>query len=83
MAAQRGEFFNIFNTCGIAYDEVTLHSNLLAELLNPRGAHGLGGLFLKSLLRDVIADESYFDVEQPRYIRSNILGRLPPILAAE
>lgn len=35
-----GESFNIFSILQLESDEVHLHSRLLAELLNPKVAHG-------------------------------------------
>lgn len=46
---KRGESFNIFKVCGVNHYEVT-HSSILAELLDPKGSHGQGGLFLKEFL---------------------------------
>lgn len=37
-----GEDFNIFSIMSMESDEVFTHSALLAELLNPKGSHGLG-----------------------------------------
>jgi hypothetical protein len=42
--------FNIFNLLGLERYEVTTHSVILAELLDPAGSHGQGGLFLKLFL---------------------------------
>jgi hypothetical protein len=48
-----GERFNIFSVLGMEADEVYTHSQFLAELLNPQGAHGLGDIFLKLLLKQL------------------------------
>ena len=49
-----GEEFNIFSIMSMESDEVFTHSALLAELLNPKGTHGLGKtpleLFIKEFL---------------------------------
>lgn len=42
--------FNIFHLLGVAYDEVRTHSAILADLLNPRGHHAQGALFLEGFL---------------------------------
>ena len=39
--------FNIFRLLGVARAEVTTHSAMLAELLNPDGSHGQGDRFLR------------------------------------
>src|SRR5665213_375123 len=45
-----GEHFNIFQILGIGHREVTTHSPILAELLNPKGSHGQGSAFLRLFL---------------------------------
>ena len=47
---KRGENFNIFSVMGLQTKEVRLHSAFLAELLNPKGNHGLGDKFLVAFL---------------------------------
>ncbi len=47
---ERGEYFNVFNTIGLRSEEVRLHSAMIAELLNPKGSHGLSDLFLQAFL---------------------------------
>ena len=39
--------FNLFQIFGVGHYEVSTHSALLANLLNPRGSHGQGSVFLK------------------------------------
>jgi hypothetical protein len=48
-----GDNFNIFEILRLTSDENTLHSRLLAELLNTRGRHGQGSVFLKLFLKKV------------------------------
>jgi hypothetical protein len=47
-----GSAFNVFSVCGINHYE-TKHSEILAALLDPSGAHGLGAEFLRSFLENV------------------------------
>jgi hypothetical protein len=42
--------FNIFQVLNITTDEVRLHSKFLAELLNPKGTHDKGAVFLNRFL---------------------------------
>lgn len=42
--------FNVFEILGVGTKEVRLHSNFLAELLDPKGSHMQGDLFLKTFL---------------------------------
>lgn len=51
--AASGEAFNIFQITKIERAEVNTHSAMIAELLNPRGSHGKGALFLEHLLSDM------------------------------
>lgn len=53
---ETGEFFNVFNTIGLRSEEVRLHSAFIAELLNPKGSHGLGILFLQAFLKLKVLD---------------------------
>jgi len=50
LARATGEQFNIFQTLRIGHREVTTHSPILAELLNPKGNHGQGAVFLRLFL---------------------------------
>lgn len=53
MAELTGERFNVFNILGMGSSEVKLHSALIAELLNPKGKHSLGELFLNHFLHGI------------------------------
>lgn len=46
LAAVTGENFNIFKILKVESLEVRMHTNLLAELLNPEGSHGQNDLYL-------------------------------------
>lgn len=48
-----GENFNLFRVIGATSDEIKVHSALIAELLNPKGCHGQGDVFLKLFLQQV------------------------------
>lgn len=47
--ADTGEFFNVFLIDGVRINEDT-HSAILADLLNPKGSHRQGAVFLKHFL---------------------------------
>ena len=49
--------FNVFNLLGVTRDEVRTHSSLLGELLNPKGTHGQGCLFVKSFFDKCLEKE--------------------------
>jgi hypothetical protein len=48
---------NIFLALGVDQQELR-HSNFLAWLLNPKGSHGIGDLFLLRFLRDIAVEEN-------------------------
>lgn len=50
-ALQRGEYYNVFDVLNLSTDEVRLHSAFIADLLNPKGKHGLGAKPLKSFTK--------------------------------
>lgn len=45
-----GENFNVFKILSLSTNEVRTHSAFIAELLNPRGSHGQGTLYLDRFL---------------------------------
>ena len=50
-AIERGEHYNVFEVLNLSTDEVRLHSAFIADLLNPKGKHGLGAKPLKSFIQ--------------------------------
>ncbi|WP_405606235.1 PD-(D/E)XK nuclease family protein [Polaribacter sp. Asnod1-A03] len=42
-----GNGFNVFDVINVTTNEVRLHSKFIAELLNPKGSHGQGDVFLR------------------------------------
>jgi hypothetical protein len=48
-----GEQFNIFRILGIGHYEVCTHSPMLGNLLNPKGSHGQGDVFLRLFVKFV------------------------------
>ena len=50
LARATGEHFNVFDILGIGHYEVKTHSPMLGELLNPKGRHGQGCMFLELFL---------------------------------
>lgn len=59
-----GERFNLFNILHVGHYEVRTHSPMLAELLNPKGSHGQGAIFLKHFLAELNIHK--FDAESAR-----------------
>lgn len=56
---ESGDMFNIFEILKAEHYEVSTHSAILAELLNPKGSHGCTDLFLKSFL-EVLDQKEFF-----------------------
>lgn len=48
-----GENYNVFKVLGFTTKEVKLHSAFIADLLNPKGSHGMGDVFLKIFIRQL------------------------------
>lgn len=58
-----GENFNIFQILNMSTSEVSLHSKLIAELLNPNGSHEQGILFLKLFIDECGLTDFLLDAE--------------------
>lgn len=43
----KGEYFNLIKIMGMARSEVHTHTPIITDLLNPKGSHGQGDIFLK------------------------------------
>lgn len=69
----KGEDFNIFSILGIESSENKTHSAFLGELLNPRGSHLLGSVFLKLFL-ETIDFNSVFDYATATLIIEKHIG---------
>lgn len=61
IALASGEKFNVFDIIGIKNKEVTLHSAMLAELLNAKGSHGMKGKFLELFIGVMKAKNESFN----------------------
>lgn len=76
---KRGDNFNVFSVLGLQTSEVRLHSAIIAELLRPDGAHGLGDKFMKAFL-DVLNkhyDEPFcFDTGSAKVIVEHNIGSI-------
>lgn len=53
IAAKTGDNFNVFKILGMEALEVRTHSSFLRELLDPKGSHGMGSVFLELFLSHV------------------------------
>jgi PD-(D/E)XK nuclease superfamily len=48
-----GENFNIFSIMNMESNEVSTHSAIIGELLNPNGSHGQGSIFLNLFVEEI------------------------------
>ena len=60
---KRGEYFNVFNILNLEANETRTHSAFIAELLNPKGDHGLEDAFLKAFLDVLNLNDFAFDTK--------------------
>ncbi len=63
LAASSGENFNIFHILKLQSSETRLHSAFIAELLNPKGTHGLKDEFLKLFLKTLEIKPTDFNTQ--------------------
>jgi hypothetical protein len=68
-----GDNFNIFKTINLTTDEVRIHSNFLAELLNPKGSHGQYDIFLKLFIEEFSIKD--FDTETANVFVEKYIGK--------
>lgn len=68
----KGETFNIFSILGMEHYENNTHSALLGELLNPKGSHLKGSVFLQ-LFFDLL-DITHIDIESAELILEYSVG---------
>lgn len=70
IAQLSGENFNVFRILNLHASEVRTHTAFIAALLDPKGSHGLGNIFLQLFLRnlnitDFILDGAEIKAEFP------------------
>lgn len=58
-----GDNFNVFKILKLESSEVRLHSAFLAELLNPKGAHGQKDVFLRLFIKAICSEDKPFDAQ--------------------
>ena len=63
IAAIRGENYNLFRVIHMTSNETDVHSAFIADLLNPKGLHGMGDEFLQLFLKTIDMHNISFDIE--------------------
>jgi hypothetical protein len=69
----KGETFNVFSILGMESKENATHSAFLGELLNPKGSHLFGAIFLEEFL-SVIKHKAEFDIATASLILEKHVG---------
>lgn len=67
----KGEHFNLFSVLGIETKENKTHSAFLSELLNPKGSHKMGDIFLKLFLKVIKHNEQFITQENRQFDTNN------------
>lgn len=75
-AVQSGADFNIFQIIGMTSDEVRVHSAFLATLLDPRGSHRQGDLFLQLFTKQLSQIVYDFDTKSAVVECEKYIGRM-------
>lgn len=72
-----GENFNIFSVMNMERNEVKTHSAVIGELLNPKGKHGQGSIFLKLFFEEIneLKKIRNFDFDNAKVIIEEFIGR--------
>lgn len=76
---EKGENYNLFKVIDMTSNETSVHSAFLADLLNPKGLHHIGDVFLR-LFTDEFLNGMSFSTETAIVERENISGLLQPLL---
>jgi len=71
----RGEKFNIFSILGMATKEDATHSAFIGELLDPKGSHMMGTIFLEQFLK-TIQQEDHISASSATVIRECYIGKV-------
>ena len=74
-AIDRGEYYNVFDVLNLSRDEVR-HSMFIANLLNPKGKHGLGIVPLKSFTQILGLDFDDVDLKKCIVKREYVIGSI-------
>lgn len=69
-----GRHFNIFNILKLTTNEVRLHSQFIAELLDAKGSHGQKAVFLNHFIKDILCVEN-FDCESAKVEIEKYIGK--------
>ncbi len=78
ISQKSGENFNVFSIINMEWNEVKTHSSFIAELLNPKGSHGKGSVFLEFFFEELTKENfDYFSLNLDNVIvlKEEFIGR--------
>ncbi len=70
-----GENFNVFSVLGLGSAEV-MHSQFIAELLNPNGSHGQGFIYLKLFLSQIGLIDIFSELQITKIVTEKHTGEI-------
>lgn len=75
IAAIRGENYNLFKVIHMTSNETSVHSAFIADLLNPKGLHGMGCEFLRLFVDTINTHGITFDIEDSEVKIEEVIGQ--------
>ena len=75
IAAIRGENYNLFKVIHMTSNETSVHSAFIADLLNPKGLHGMGDEFLRLFLETIDTHGFEFDIQGSKVEIEKAIGQ--------
>ncbi len=66
IAAIRGENYNLFKVIHMTSNETSVHSAFIADLLNPKGLHGMGDEFLRLFVETIDTHGFVFNIKDSK-----------------
>ncbi|MGB5981740.1 MAG: PD-(D/E)XK nuclease family protein [Nonlabens sp.] len=72
----KGEDFNIFSVLGMESNETKTHSGMLVALLDPKGNHYQGSVFLRLFLEEISYDYENEDLDKVMVKAEHHLGKI-------
>ena len=74
IAAIRGENYNLFKVIHMTSNETSVHSAFIADLLNPKGLHGMGDEFLRLFVETIDTHGLDLDIQGSKVEIEKVIG---------
>ena len=75
IAAIRGENYNLFKVIHMTSNETSVHSAFIADLLNPKGLHGMRDEFLRLFVETIDTHGFDFDIQGSKVEIEKAIGQ--------